>query len=125
MSTPKDTTAAVTVLDQLIRSGFVPETLDQTHDTLKLIGLVLGQLALLKVVTDPTSENRDIVAAAKTLATLKEDPADIADRLRKSSLADLSTTQLQRIIRQVEQGSPPGDLHTLIQRVKEEPDGNP
>ena len=118
---PKDIkpSDATEVLNRLVGSGFIPESLDQVHDTFRLLGAVIGQLALLKVVTDPTADNKDIVSAAKTLASLKEDPAKIAERLRTSILADLSVGQLRGIIQRVEAGDASTlDLASLIQEVK-------
>ena len=116
----EERTTAEAALETLIGSGFRPDRLDQLNDTFRLLGIVMGNLALLKVVTDPGADEKAVVSAARTLISVKEDPETIAERLRASSLSGLSVEQLQVIISQME-GSKLHDidLQSLIQSVKE------
>ena len=112
--------SAEAALEALINAGFRPDRLDQLNDTFKLMGVVMGNLALLKVVTNPRADEKSVVSAARALIAVKEDPETIADRLRASSLSDLSVPQLQAIINQMESSELHDiDLHSLIQKVQE------
>jgi len=122
-----DTRSAAEVLEGLLGQGFRPDRMDQYYDTFKLMGVVLGQLALLRVVTNPLAEDKDLVSAAKALTSTREDPDQIADRLRASSLSDLTVDQLRTIISQIEAGtlgSGKTDLQQLIHSVKEKSDAS-
>lgn len=77
---------------------FKPETLDQSHDLLRLAGVVLAQLTLLQVLTDPMASSRDKVSASRILLDIKEPPEAIAERLRRSPFAHLSTEELKELI---------------------------
>lgn len=119
----EETKTAQEALEALLSAGFKPERLDQLHDTLKLVGIVLGQLALLRVITNPFADEKAVVSAARALVATRESPDKIAERLRASSLSDLSVPELQAIIRQVETSKLHDlDLHSLIQVAKEQKD---
>ena len=108
------------VLEDLINAGFRPDRLDQLNDTFRLLGIVMGNLALLKVVADPRADEKAIVSAARALISVKEDPETIAERLRASSLSHLSVPQLQSIISKMESSDLQGiDLQSLIQKAQE------
>lgn len=91
-------------MDDLIAGDLQPETLDQIHDTLKLIGVVMGQMALLEVITSPLAEAAPKVAAARALMKIDEAPERIAERLRKSSFSRLSVAELGAMIEKVKKG---------------------
>lgn len=91
-------------MDELIDGDLRPETLDQIHDTLKLIGVVLGQMALLEVATDPKAEAAPKVSAARALMNIGEPPERIAERLRKSMFSRLSVAELGAMIEKVKKG---------------------
>src|SRR5512142_1080048 len=97
-------TPAVAALAEILQSGVDTSRIDQVYDLLKLMGLVLGHSALLAVATDPEAEAKDRVAAAKSLINIKENPDEIAARLQKSKLADLSVDELKGIVRKLESG---------------------
>lgn len=110
---PKD---AVETLTGLLGEGFKPEGQGQVYDTLRLLGLVLAQMALLEIITSKEAEDSDRVAAARLLLNTKESPEGIADRLRKSSFAGLKTEELANMIQQVKKGDQ--DIQGLIQSLK-------
>ena len=103
----------------------IPARLDEVHDLLKLLGMVIGQITLLSIATNASSDPKTLaakVAAARALVNLKESPDDIADRLRRSPFADLTTVQLEAIVAEVKKGNT--DLGAIITSLKEQPDGN-
>ena len=119
----KETATAEAALEALLTSGFRPDRLDQLNDTFRLLGVVMGNLALLRVVTDPRADEKAVVSAARALIAVKEDPETIAERLRASSLSGLSVEQLQGIISQMEGSDLHNiDLQSLIQSAKEAQD---
>lgn len=95
--TKKSTTEATQVLTDLLGDKFSPDRLDQAHDLLKLLGIVLGQMALLEIVTDRGADEKARVSAARALMSVKEDPETIAERLRRSVFADLTTENLHEM----------------------------
>lgn len=107
---------AVEELTGLLGSGFKPEGLDQVHDTLKLLGIVLGQMALLEIITDKEAEDSDRVSAARLLLSTRESPEAIAERLRKSTFARLNTEELTSMIQEVKKGN--NDIQGLITSLK-------
>lgn len=111
-------TPAVAALAEILQSGIDTSRIDQVYDLLKLMGLVLGHSALLAVATDPEAEAKDRVAAAKSLINIKENPDEIAERLQKSKLADLSVDELKGIVRKLESGET-----SLISLFEESQDG--
>ena len=119
----KERSTAEAALEALIGSGFRPDRLDQLNDTFRLLGVVMGNLALLRVVTDPHADEKAVVSAARALIAVKEDPETIAERLRASSLSGLSVEQLQAIISKMEGSNLHDiDLQSLIQSAKEAQD---
>jgi hypothetical protein len=114
MNTPS--TSVWDSFSKLIQDGVAPKSLDETHDLLRLLGIVLGQIALLDVATDPASKDTARVAAAKALMDVHESPLAIAERLRRSPFAGLSAQQLQTIVQAVKAGET--DLPAVISRVK-------
>lgn len=91
-------------LKSLVDIGFTPEGLDQEYDVLRLLGMVMAQVALLDVITDPKAKSADRVAAARILSDAKESPEAIVQRLRESSFARLNTAELTRMIQEVREG---------------------
>jgi len=97
---------AETALASLLEGGLKAESIDEVHDLLKLMGVVLGQLALLEIVIDRDADEKARVSAARILTSIKEDPEHIAERLRRSPFAALTVEQLEAIIVRVKRGEP-------------------
>lgn len=93
-----------------------PEKLNEVYDQLRLLGLVMGQIALLDVVSNLKVEPAARVAAARALIGLKETPESIAERLKRSPFADLRVDQLESIVQQVKAGNT--DLPAIILSLK-------
>lgn len=100
---------AFSVLERLLDKDFSPKHIDEVHEQLKLLGLVLGRFVLLEVAAN-SSDDKARVTAARALATLKENPSDIAERLRRSPFAHLTVQELQDIVERVRQGESLSDL---------------
>lgn len=115
--TKKSTTEATQALADLLGDKFSPDRLDQAHDLLKLLGIVLGQMALLEIVTDRAADEKARVSAARALMSVKEDPETIAERLRRSVFAGLTTGQLGAMVEEVKKGEK--DLSDLIRQFKQ------
>lgn len=115
---PAPSSSAIPALDKLVQSGFKPENLGQMYDTLRLLGVVMGHVALLDVIGDDLVDPRARVAAARALVSLKERPEDIVARLRASVFEGLSVKQLESIVQQLREGSSNKDLQTIIEDVK-------
>lgn len=115
----KDTVApsAIDVLADLAGTGLDPKRIDETHDTLKLLGFVVAQVTLLKLATDARADSRARVSAARALLAGKESPESIAERLRRSPFAGLTVDALERIIDGVKTNA--ADLATLIERERQ------
>jgi len=113
--------AAVDQLASLMTDGFEPKKLDEMYDLLKLLGVVLGYIALLEEAVDG-ADPKARVSAARVLVNLREDPESIAERLRRSPFADLSVEQLQKVVGKLKLGET--DIGTLIQQVKGDPHGS-
>lgn len=111
-----DKLAAVDQLASLMTEGFQPKRLDEMYDLLKLLGVVLGYIALLEEAVDGL-DPKSRVSAARALVSLKEDPESIAERLRRSPFADLNVEQLQAIVHKVKSGET--DLAKITQEVKD------
>ena len=111
-------TPAVAALTEVLESGVDSRQIDQVYDVLKLMGLVLGHSTLLSVANDPDAEDKDRVAAAKSLIHIKENPEEIAERIQRSKLAGLSVDELKGIVRKLESGE-----RNLLTLVKESDDG--
>lgn len=106
-------------LEALVEEGFSPAGIHEVHDTFKLLGIVLGQAALLEIVANPQSEDTARVAAAKALMSVKEEPTNIAERLRRSAFVGLTVEQLQAIVQRVGKGE--RDFRSIIKEIKKEP----
>lgn len=115
----KPQVSAIEALSTLIGDKLDLSKLDQTHDLLRLLGIVMGQIALLETVTSKTSDSRAKVAAAKILTSTKERPEAIAERLHRSPLADLSYDDLQKIVERVARGGII-DLPEIIKEIQDE-----
>lgn len=104
--TPKNAALdeALHALDGLSSGTFELDRLDKVYDTLRLLGVVLGHLALLKLATDPTADSRARVSAARALLLTRESPESIAERLRRSQLANLTVAELETMVQQAEEG---------------------
>ena len=116
---PTPTPSAFDVLSGLLSAGTTPQSLDQTHDLLKLLGIVLAQIALLTVVTDPEAEAAPKVSAARALLDLHESPESIAERLRRSPFQALTASELQSIVDKVRSGA---TIQDVLTQLKEHPD---
>lgn len=88
---------AVTSLEDLEDADVSVERLDYVREQLRLIGAVVGLKALLEVAVESSSDTAR-VSAARSLASLDEDPEDIAARLRSAPWADLSVEELEAMI---------------------------
>lgn len=111
-------TAAIESLSDLVTKGYEPGKLDEYHDLLKLLGIVIAQATLLDVASNSLVDAKDRVSASRTLLNFaKETPEAIAERLRRSPFADLNIDQLHAIVQQVKAGK--SDIHAIIQEVKE------
>lgn len=96
-----------------------PEGLGESYDMLRLIGVVVGQITLLDVATGTTVAS-DRVAAAKALVALKEEPVNIAERLRSSQFSGLNTGELHQMIEDVKGGmNPKLALDEAVKRSKD------
>lgn len=109
--------SAFEALSSLLDKKLDLHKLDEAHDLLRLIGIVVGQIALLDTVTSKSADPRAKVAAAKILTSTKERPEAIAERLRRSPLADLSFDELSVIIERVKQGDT-FDLQQILAEIK-------
>ena len=105
-------TPAVRALTDVLESGLSPQSLDQVYDLLKLMGIVLGHATLLEIATNPAAKHQDRVSAAKVLALVKDNPEEIAERLKRSQYSSLSVDELRAIVRKLESGE--RDLTSLL-----------
>lgn len=83
-----------------------PEGLAETYDFLRLLGAVLGQIALLDVAAnrgDPKAQ----ASAGRALIALKEKPEHIVERLRSSRFNHLDTKDLADIVQGIHDGKDP------------------
>ena len=116
-------------LGAMLDDHISPERLDVLHDQFKLLGLVMGQRALLVALLDPTASVKDKVSAAKTLVTMPtEKPEVLVDRLRSSVFSSLSAETLETIITKVGEQSPDQlpklSLEQLIHDTQEQENGS-
>ena len=95
---------AVELLSSLLKAGFQPGRIDELHDFLKLLGVVVGQVTLLTVATSPFAEAAPRVSAAKALLDIKETPESFSERLRQSQFSGLSMPQLTEMIGRIREG---------------------
>lgn len=82
------------------------EGLSESHEFLRLLGAVVGQITLLDVATG-TSDPKARASAARALLDLKEKPEQIAERLRSSKFKDLQTSDLKTIVEDIRDGMDP------------------
>ncbi len=80
------------------------ERLDILQDHLRLVGLVLGQLALLEVVVDEDAPANSRVQAARCLTEMGGDPQTIIERLKASPFVDKSPEELRKMIQDLRDG---------------------
>lgn len=112
-------------LESVIAAGIQSDSLEVLHEQLKLLGIVMGQRVLLQSLLDPSVAAKDKVTAAKTLVSMvKENPEEIAERIRSSAFCGLTAEQLETIIEKVGvTGNPEDlsslDLESLVQKVKD------
>lgn len=95
--------------------GLRPENLEQKHSLLKLLGIVLSQLTLLEILTNPESAPKDKIQASRLLLSTDESPEVIAERLRSSPFADLSLEELHQLTEYISKGV---DLDTALRDIK-------
>lgn len=74
-----------------------------TYDQLRLLGAVVGYIALLKAAAFG-SKASDKISAAKVLVDLQESPQDIVERLRGAPFHDLTVRQLEHVVSALEEG---------------------
>jgi hypothetical protein len=90
-------------VDQALSLNLHGRGLDVTYDQLRLMGAVVGQIALLQIAAFSNDEKAR-ASAAKTLVDLKEDPAKLVERLRAAPFADFSPKQLEYVVDQLHLG---------------------
>lgn len=111
---PVDATEALAATLQ----GAPVEDLSDLYDQLKLLGVVVGQIALLEAATSG-GDMKAKVSAARALASLKENPAEIAERLKASPFARLSSADLRKVVDQIKDGDDPRRVLQLVVEEKE------
>lgn len=89
-----------------------PEGLGEQYDYLRLLGAVVGQIALIDVAASAGPAER--ASAARALIKLDEEPENVAERLRASPFKDLDTKALQRMAKLLRKGVSP---HDALRRV--------
>jgi hypothetical protein len=94
--------------------GLKPDKLSFLSEQLKLIGYVLGHLALIDVVVDADAPATAKAQAGRTLTQVGEDPQTIVDRLKESQFADKSPEELREYIRSMR------DDDSLLDQLLEE-----
>ncbi len=90
-------------LRQVLALGEQGSGLDVTFDQLKLLGAVIGMVTLLQIAAYSTDDKAK-ASAAKVLVDLKEDPAEIVDRLRAAPFHDLTMKGIKYVIDQMSLG---------------------
>lgn len=98
---PDEISAFESVLDM------TPEGLSATHDFLRLMGTVIGQITLLSIATGSEGPSAPRVAAARALRDLEETPEAIAERLRSTQFEGLDTKDLHTIVEKIREGVNP------------------
>ncbi len=109
---PSEVSSFESVLDM------TPEGLSATHDFLQLMGIIVGQIALLSVAASPYADDAPRVAAARALRDLKETPESIAERLRATQFDGLDTKDLHDIVEKIREGTNPQEALTLVANAK-------
>lgn len=113
---PTDLSGAVPAFDQLLREGFEPKNLGELYDTLKLMGVIVGYFALLDTASR-AGDDKARVTAARALTSLKEDPEQIAERLRRSQFAEFSLQDLNTAVQRLKTGE---SLTTVVTSIRQE-----
>jgi hypothetical protein len=114
---PAETVSAPAALADVLAFP-TAENLSTSYDLLKLIGVVVGQMQLLSLAVNST-DSKAAVSAARALASLKEDPAEIAERLKAGPFAGLTTADLRRVVEELQQGKNPKAVLEEVSREKE------
>lgn len=88
---------------EIMKLGDFGSGIDTTYDQLRLIGAIIGLVTLLQTATY-SADDKARIAAAKTLVDIKEDPADIVERLRAAPFAKFSINALEYVVQQLSAG---------------------
>jgi len=107
---------APAALQSLIGTASDLNRVDVTYDTIRLLGAVIGLMKLLQLATSATSDEKVVLAAARALTDLREDPDAIVERLRAAPFAEYTTEQLAWLAEQVGEGRT--DLDALYEEAK-------
>lgn len=102
-------------LRDLVDEGLSLSRMDFLFDQLKLVGAVMGLRALVQIVTFGENESA-VVAAARILTQLDEEPEKITARLKSAPWADLDMSQLEHVVDRLTGGET--DLKKLIAEAK-------
>lgn len=90
-------------LREVLALGKQGSGLDVTFDQLKLLGAVVGMVTLLQTAAY-SSDDKARVSASKILIDLKEDPAEIVERLRAAPFHDLTMKGIEHVIEEMSTG---------------------
>lgn len=90
-------------LTEVMQIGTFAKGLDITYDELRLMGSLIGLVTLLQVATYSQDEKAR-TSAAKSLIDLKEDPADIVERLKSAPFGNLSIKSLEYVVKELSDG---------------------
>ena len=90
-------------LRQVLALGQLGGGLDVTFDQMKLLGAVVGMVTLLQIAAY-SNDDKARASAAKVLIDLKEEPAEIVERLKAAPFNDLNMKGLEFIIDQMAEG---------------------
>ena len=103
-------------LKELVAEGLALNRMDFLYDQLRLVGAVMGLRALVETVTFSDNDSAR-VAAARLLMDLKEDPADLVERLKAAPFSDLTMDQLEHVVDRLTGGET--DLSSLIEEARQ------
>ncbi len=103
-------------LRQVLALGAQGSGLDVTFDQLKLLGAVVGMVTLLQIAAY-SDDDKAKASAAKVLVDLKEDPAEIVDRLRAAPFHDLTMKGIEHVIDEMSQGRT--DMDAIYKEARE------
>lgn len=111
---------AAAARDSLAKVLEFPQSSDlgNTYEQLRLIGAVLGQVALLEVASGGGKDS-DRVSAAKALIKLGERPEEVAERLKAGVFAGLDTKDLHHVVKLVQDGWSPKNALEEVRQQKE------
>jgi hypothetical protein len=90
-----------------------PRDLLDLNERLKLVGLILGRLALLEVVTDSSTGAGPKATAGKALTTLGEDPRALLERMKGSTFSENTPDELRQLIKDLKEGR--ADITDLLE----------